>query len=215
MRSLIIGNSPDLKTDGLAEIANNFELIIAADGAAERLPPGISPHIVCGDFDSIDLAGTKTRLTESEFRHIPDQELYSDIEKAVLIAIERGANDIVIAGLCGGRIDHSFSSLSLLVRYHSEIKLCLLGPDNESNVWMLSPSSAFPQPMRITTNAGELISFLPLTPKCQVTLVGVVWPLNNDTVCAGTNGISNRAIGNIVEIQVHAGTGIICKMARE
>ena len=46
----------------------------------------------------------------------PDQD-FADLEKAVLLARERGATHIAMLGATGGRMDHTLGNFALLQRY--------------------------------------------------------------------------------------------------
>src|SRR5690242_14737410 len=123
MRVLILANG-DPPAEALARrMAATHDLILAADGAAHTAAElGLSAHIVCGDFDSVRLEAARLALPGAEFVPTPDQD-QADLEKAILVAQERGAADITILGATGGRSDHLLANFALLLRYHTEIPL--------------------------------------------------------------------------------------------
>src|SRR5512144_1087802 len=92
-------------------------LVIAADGGARHAATlGVTIDVWVGDGDSVDpatlvaLAGRGVPIERS--RQDKDE---SDTELAVLAALRRGADGVVIVGALGGtRIDHSLANIGLL-----------------------------------------------------------------------------------------------------
>ena len=98
--------------ENVTEHPKGDDLRIAADSGyknAELL--GERVDIFVGDFDSFD-----GELPESVevVRLKPEKDL-TDTQAAVEIAIDRGANEIVIVGGLDGRLDHTMSNLGILV----------------------------------------------------------------------------------------------------
>lgn len=94
------------------------DFVVCADSGAERLEAsGRLPDLIVGDMDSIrpellrrlESAGVETVRVSAE----KDE---TDAELAVDEAMARGANEIVLLGALGGRIDHALGNLMLLVR---------------------------------------------------------------------------------------------------
>ena len=98
--------------ENVTEHPKGDDLRIAADSGyknAELL--GERVDIFVGDFDSFD-----GELPESVevIRLKPEKDL-TDTQAAVEIAIDRGANELVIVGGLDGRLDHTMSNLGILV----------------------------------------------------------------------------------------------------
>ena len=86
------------------------DFIIAADKGNEILRSrGIIPHITVGDFDSSSEIPSENAVV------LPVEKDITDSHAAVNIALEGGAEEIVIYGGMGGRPDHSFANYSLIV----------------------------------------------------------------------------------------------------
>ena len=108
MRALVAGDRP--LPAAVGDLANDA-LVVGADGGGERLlAAGIEPDAVVGDLDSLSAAAQK-QLSDRLVRDTgPDS---SDLEKAVAWAWARGADDIVVVGWSGSRLDHTLAALAL------------------------------------------------------------------------------------------------------
>ncbi|MDR1838363.1 MAG: thiamine diphosphokinase [Treponema sp.] len=91
--------------------------IVAADsGLAAAEEAGIKPDCIIGDMDSVDSARLEAYPEECVVRHKPDKD-YTDTELALQAVIEKGCDEIWIAGGGGSnRIDHLFAIRSLFER---------------------------------------------------------------------------------------------------
>ena len=138
-----------------------------------------------------------------------DQDL-ADLEKALLLALERGADKITIAGAGGGRIDHTLTAMALLMRYHREAALTL--EHDGSRVRALSGSLDDPGRMTLATRPHDTISLIAFAPARAVSLEGVTWPLEDAILPVGTHGVSNSATGTLVTLEIRGGSVLICHL---
>ena len=91
----------------------SYDRVIAADGGADlALRLGIVPSWVVGDMDSLTPAGRK-RLEGlgAVFYVYPPEKDDTDTQLALRLAQNEGADEIVIWGGAGDRIDHTLSNL--------------------------------------------------------------------------------------------------------
>ena len=87
------------------------DLVIAADGGFDALLRyGISCDLLIGDLDSIERVPDGVEI----LRH-PVKKDETDMHLAYLEARRRGYSDVRIYGGTGGREDHTFANLSLLL----------------------------------------------------------------------------------------------------
>lgn len=87
------------------------DYIICADSGynyASRL--GIKPHLLLGDFDSYSATGTEAEKMIT----LPAEKDDTDAMYAVKVAVEKGFDEILIAGGIGGRADHTRGAVSVL-----------------------------------------------------------------------------------------------------
>ena len=88
----------------------NDAYIIAADGGYSIVKAmGLTPDLVLGDFDSL-----YEKPVCREIITAPAEKDDTDTMLAVKIALERGFDDISIAGGIGGRLDHTFANIQTL-----------------------------------------------------------------------------------------------------
>ena len=122
------------------------DLVIAADGGLDHLlSRGIAPDVIVGDFDSVT-AGTDTALSgdiayasafdrdgvpfEKGVCHVgektvevikyPVKKDETDAYLAYLVGVSREYTEFEIYGGVGGREDHTFANLCLLLRVKNE-----------------------------------------------------------------------------------------------
>jgi thiamine pyrophosphokinase len=207
MRALIIANGSDLQLEDLDELLNNHDLIFVTDGAAQRLPPTNRALIICGDFDSIDLDDARTRHPKAEFLRLPDQST-NDLEKAIMLARDRGAEMVTLLGVFGGRLDQSFATVSVMLRYHGVLDI--VSRRGGAAAWIISPTSIGEGSLRIEAAPGDGVATLPISPDATVTLTNVRWPLAAERLKAGSRGVSNEALGGVVEVNVTTGIVLFC-----
>lgn len=95
----------------------NADLIICADSAyLKAQKENITPHAVIGDFDHEEQAEPQGNFQKLlRFSSIKDD---TDTMLCIKYALNRGADQIQIAGGIGGRLDHTFANLQALAFIH-------------------------------------------------------------------------------------------------
>jgi thiamine pyrophosphokinase len=186
-------------------------LVVAADGGARHAESlGMTIDVWVGDGDSVE-PGLLEALAASGIpleRSRPDKD-ESDTELAVLAALRRGADGIVIVGALGGtRLDHSLANIGLLalpalagrpavlVDAHSRVSLIQApGPDGG------------PTERRLAGRPGDVVSLLPIGPGVVgVTTVGLAYPLANEPLPAGpARGLSNVRSAETARVTLRRG----------
>jgi thiamine pyrophosphokinase len=207
-RACIIANSPQFEVQESFEHAKKADLIIAADGAAKKLHSDLKPHIICGDFDSMDFDECVKLFPRAEWIRDTCQET-NDLEKCIKLALSRGATDIGILCAQGGRLDHSLVTLSILERYHRDANIEFWCGQMVSRVF-----SAAEQEIAVPAAAGDTISLIPRSDGAILTLSGVRWPLKRELLSSGSRGVSNLALQDTVHLTVHSGV-VFFVMGRE
>ena len=213
MRVLILANG-EPPSAGLARTTvGQHDLLIATDGAAHSATVlGLTPDIICGDFDSADLEAVRRTYPTAEFVETPDQNR-ADLEKALLLARQRGATEVTLLGAGGGRVDHTLTTFALLLRYHRKVNLVLR--HDGSAVRALSGSADAPASLRLATQPGDTVSLIAFSPANRVTLSGVAWPLKDARLPVGTHGVSNVAQNDSVDMEVSKGALLVCHLYSE
>jgi thiamine pyrophosphokinase len=98
------------------DVVAGAETVIAADGGALALERwGITPQLVVGDLDSLGFdKADELGKRGAKVIPFPAEKDQSDLELAMRYALETGADDIVLVGVFGGRIDHLLANAMLL-----------------------------------------------------------------------------------------------------
>ena len=202
MKKALIITGGFLNAERISVATKDFDMILAADSgymSAEKLH--ISPDIVLGDFDS-----SKIPKTAAEILKVPAEKDETDTMLACSVAIERGANDLLILGGTGGRVDHFISNLFLLE------SLCDRGisatlSDGENTLRILQNES-----VTVEDRSGYFSVFALDT--CRVTLSGCKYPLTDYTLTRTDSfAVSNEVVGKAATITV-SGKAVLCESCK-
>lgn len=195
MRAVIIGNGLINDYTYIKSKISSDDFIICADGGlrhAERL--GISVDIAIGDFDSYE---KQNGICAYEF---PKDKGYTDGELAVNYAIENGYTDILLLGMTGYRLDHTFTNIFQLIK-KGNISLI----DDKNEIYALKDS--------VTLNGykGKTISVIPIYCDLEgVCETGVYYPISGETLHFGEGrGNSNVITDDICTITAKSGIGLV------
>jgi len=174
--------------------------VICADGGARHLKAaGITPSLIVGDMDSLDVASEK----EYEARgcrivRYPRQKDETDTELALREAFGMAPAEVWIWGALGRRLDHTLANISLLmegVKRGVAVRLV----DSWCEVFLVSGKTV------IAGERGQTVSLLPFAGDVTgITLTGFEYPLAKAAMESGRPyGISNRltAREGIVEVE--------------
>ncbi len=162
----------------------------------------ILPDYLVGDFDTAESALVE-RYEERcvTLRHNPEKDA-TDTELAVDEAIARGADEVILLGATGSRMDHTLANVHMLY------KMLLQGVRgyilNENNRMSLHKESFQKQKKDMF---GAYVSFLPFWGDVLgVTLKGLKYPLDCKTLTAGNSlGISNEVKEEKIEVSFASG----------
>ena len=207
MHVFILANGEPPSETLLARLAAEHDLFLAADGAAlTAVRLGARPDLVSGDFDSLDLDAARAALPDAEFLPTPDQN-QTDLEKALGIALERGATEITVAGAAGGRIDHTLGNFCLLLRWREKRPdLPVTFVEEGSEVRAVTGS------LVLETEPGDAVSLLSYDGAATVSISGVRWPLHQHPLAMGVGGLLNEATAAQVFIEAVGGVILVCHL---
>ena len=185
----------------------NGALLICADGGGEvALAWNLKPDLVVGDMDSITPVSLEllTHMEGVEVRIAPAEKDETDLELALLTALERGAKEITILGGLGGRLDHTLGNIYLLAAHQlvqAGAKARLL--DEQEEVIVLRGGDT----LKLRGKPGDLLSLIPLTPEARGVRTGeLYYPLKSEPLFIGpTRGISNVFTGETATISFEEG----------
>ena len=190
------------------ESAVPHTFVIGADGGAGRAhAAGVGVDIVVGDLDSIPaatiaaLAATGTLVERAD----PDKD-ESDTELALLAALERGRQPMVILGALGGaRLDHELANLLLLAHPRLDGRDVSI-VDGSTTVRRIGTAEG-PGRIDLEGVSGDLLTLLPIAgPVDGVTTHGLRYPLRAEPLTPGpARGLSNAFLGASASVTTERG----------
>ena len=209
----VVALGGDLRDSDLVRSAlRGAGLIIAADSGAERLAAiGIQPHLLIGDFDSLDPAELfRLRAAGVEVVEHPAPQQRTDADVALELALRRGATSVIVLGALGGaRIDHTLGNLSLL-SHPSLREIPTWAVDGWSALTILRGDGI--RETHFHGHPGDYVSIIPLSDRVEgVTAVGLKWPLDNAVLERGqVQAVSNELVNDRAMVRLRAGLAAAC-----
>lgn len=186
---------------GIANIVRAKGYVIAADsGMDHALALGVEVDLLVGDLDSV--LPESIPLAKRVEQHPWDKDV-TDLELALLAALARNENTVVVAG-GGGRLDHLAAEFAVLASPR--------WAPLDLQVWM-GPNLLLPvhsgQTRQVDAAYGATITLLAVGgPATGVTTTGLRWALDDATLLPDTTrGVSNVLIAPAATIEV--GHGIV------
>ena len=211
MRSAIVVCAGGSIRRALPPVADDA-LVIAADGGAleaERL--GLRIDQLVGDLDSAPAALVERLEADGvTVERYPADKDASDLELALEAARRAGAEEILVVGGDGGRLDHLLGVCLLLasdrwtgVRIDAVLGAALVHVVRDHR--------------SLSGEPGELVSLSAVGgPASGVTTSGLRWQLDDDALLAGsTRGLSNEFMEPEATVRVGAGVVVAIRPGTE
>lgn len=201
MKAVIFANGTIDNSD--SAISGN-DLIIAADGGTQHcLSLGITPDVVIGDLDSLTADNiNELQIANVEIIRYPAKKDQTDLELALKLAIDRGADEIVVFGAMGGRWDMSIANILLPAEQNlSNATIRII--DGHHEIMLLRAGKE----MIFHGEKGDIFSLIPLgRDALGITTIGLEYPLKDDLLRLGSSrGISNLFIENSATVSLKQG----------
>ena len=197
-KCIIIGAGDFTLPEGIKE----GDLIIAADGGYDHAKAaGMEPKLFVGDMDSIT-----TSLPENiEKITFPERKDFTDMHLAYLEGKARGCEIFEIYGGTGGRSDHTFANISLLLKIACDG--CRAKMISEKEIYTVIKNGE----IRLRGEGGKYISVFALGGVAEgVTLSGLDYEIENATLTPDFPlGVSNKFTDDEAEISVKDGALLI------
>lgn len=206
MKALVLGNGEPPSAELFLQEKAGAELLVCADGAADWLQSfGVQPDVLIGDMDSIS-AGRLAALHELGVSAVrfPSEKDDTDMLLAAEHARSLGADEIVLLGATGARLDHTLGNLQVLSHLHQKgvnARIC----DAYCTVSVVSG------PLKIKAAPGGVFSIVPLERSVEIIeLSGVKYPLDHYTMAFERPiGISNVFTANEATLDVSGRVALI------
>jgi len=189
MKALILVNGELYKPEVLLSRirAEAFDLVLGADGGARyAITLNVTLDAIIGDMDSLsDLE--EQSIGNTKFVSYPSEKDETDLELALLYAEEQRADQIVMVGIMGGRMDMTIANILLITR--ASLSSCRIEIwHGEQTGWVIKPPGE-----DISGHPGDTVSLMPLCSDASgITTTGLKYSLKDEnlTFCS-TRGISN------------------------
>lgn len=179
------------------------DLVLCADVAyLAAKKEGIEPNIIIGDFDHGE--NDAPSFSTAEFIRVPSEKDDTDTMLCVKYALEKGADEILIVGGIGGRLDHTFANLQTLAYIEAHgAHGRLISEDNEAFLVQGDAS--------LTRREGWYLSVFAYDSVCTgVTLKGTKYEVDDVSLTtAFPLGVSNEIIADEALISVQNGTLLV------
>jgi thiamine pyrophosphokinase len=215
MRALVVLDGDPLGTDAwLAKLAAGADVVIAADGGANRLgKAGRRPDLVVGDMDALP-AEAQRELERGgvTLERYPTEKEETDGELALEAAVKRGADEILVAGAFGGvRLDHMVGNLMLLG--HEDFAAIDVALVTEHATFR---SLVGPGILELEGAPGDWVTLEPLSEVARgVATDGLRYPLRHEDLVRGsTRGVSNELTERRGSVEVGEGLLLIATVTR-
>ena len=193
MKALILVNGELYEPDVLRSRirAEIFDLVLGADAGARYADIlNVTLDTIIGDMDSLsDLE--EQGIGNTEFVSYPAEKDETDLELALLYAEEHGADQIVIVGAMGGRMDMTIANILLITR--TNLSSCRIEVwQGEQTGWTIKPPGE-----DISGHPGDTVSLIALGGAASgITTKGLKYSLKDEDLTFG----SARGISNLLEV---------------
>jgi thiamine pyrophosphokinase len=207
MRAVIFVNGviPDPST--VQRWVREGDDLIAADGGAHHaVAMGLRPRVVVGDLDSLEPALAEELAAQGvELEKHPAAKNKTDLELAIERAIRDGAQEILLLGALGGRLDQSLANVLLMALRDWPATIRLVDATEIATVIHGG------EQMTLEASPGSTMSLLPLSAEVTgITYTGMLYPLNNATIFLGsTRGVSNEVVSHPATVYIESGIALV------
>jgi thiamine pyrophosphokinase len=199
---LVVANGVIENREWLRSLLAETAAVIAADGGGNHLAAlTVRPDVVVGDLDSLDesiwAAWEKAGTTIAAF---PAEKDETDLELALLYAVQNYSGDIDVAGALGGRLDQMLANIFLLGHHaFAGRRLTLVEPNQRA--WLVKDRT------EIMGSEGDLVSLIPLGGEVKIKqTTGLKWVLRDEALHFGpARGISNVMLSETAVVEVESG----------
>ncbi|MCR5097731.1 MAG: thiamine diphosphokinase [Lachnospiraceae bacterium] len=202
-RCVIVGNAAIADYARVREYLKPDDFIICCDGGLKHTKDLlVSPDLIVGDFDSIEKP-----KTDIETIVLPREKDDTDTFYAAKEAYTKGFRDFLLVGVFGGRLDHTFGNISLMLWLYNRECRCL-AIDDQSEMQIVGKDAVY---------IDDTYSFFSLLcidgPALGISISGAKFPLDNGAITSEYQyGISNEVLpGATATVSVENGVLFLVK----
>ena len=212
MNIIIIANGASPTLPPVLKLLNAADWVVCCDGALgkylqwlhQQMPRPSQQVSVVGDGDSLSPSLLREAQHEGlnlDHQHVTEQE-YNDLTKAVRYVDEKtrhikgGKPHVDILGATGKREDHTLGNISLLAYYaemYPELDFAM-----HSDYGTFYPVNGLRQ---FHSHKGQQVSLFSLKPDKPVSVIGLMYPIENRCFPWLWEATLNEALGDSFEVQ--------------
>lgn len=211
MTVLIFANGDLDNIDWVHPYLRAATAVIAADGGTNHLYRlDHLPDVVVGDLDSISYQARHWLQDAGvPLQQVSEDKDETDLELALLYAVDHYAGDILLFAAIGGRLDQTLANILLLAHPAlADRRIELVTPHERA--WLVTSDT------EIHGEIGDTISLIPFGGHVWVqSTSGLNWPLNNEQLDFGlARGVSNTLSAPVAAVSISSGT-LLCLHTRQ
>lgn len=198
MRAFVFGGG-EIFPRNIEERPEAGDIVICADsGYKNAVAMGVKVDVLVGDFDSL----CDVPDDVGEVLQVPAEKNQTDTQLAVDIAIDRGADEIIIVASTQGRCDHALSSLAILEHLHAKKKIAYI-VNGQNRIRFVRDSGVI-----LIRSQYKYFSVITLDAIAKkVSIEGGKYPLKNAKLERGVQfAVSNEITKNAALITVKKGS---------
>lgn len=207
MRAVVFVNGEVRDYATLARWLRPGDHLIGADGGTRHiLALTLMPDAVVGDLDSLEPETVDVLIDQGvDVERYPATKDQTDLELAIERGIRAGADEILLLGALGGRLDQTLANLLILAQRNWPVPLRLAEGNQLAQVLRSGG--------RLTLHAapGSTVSAIPLSAVVTgITYSGLEYPLHDATLAIGsTRGVSNAVATSPATISITDGVLLV------
>jgi thiamine pyrophosphokinase len=207
MRAVVFVNGEVQDYAQLARWVRPGDHLIGADGGTRHiLALNLKPAAIVGDLDSLEPElVAELAAAGVDVEQYPVAKDQTDLELAIERGLRDGADEILLLGALGGRLDQTLANLLILAQRHWPVPV-RLAEGNE-----LAQVLRDGECLTLQAKPGSTVSAIPLSPTVTgITYRGLAYPLENATLAIGsTRGVSNVLASSPATLCIETGVLLV------
>jgi thiamine pyrophosphokinase len=204
MKALILAGGDLHQSPFVKTLITQADFIVAADSGLHHAKTlKLKPHLIVGDFDSVDSGVLQDYDNVPQERYSTHKDLL-DVEIALQAARQQGATAFHIIGGTGSRLDQSLATLFIASRLKREgFEISVHG---KQDVFFLSNETLSNKTQSFEVPKNQLFSLLSFSETSVVSLENALYPLENYRLEYGVGlGVSNQVKASPLKVTVQKG----------
>jgi len=201
-RILIFANGELPNTEKARSILQDDDYIICADGGTRHASAlDLKPALVIGDMDSTESAYLhKLQSDDVLIELYPRDKNETDLELAIVRALELEPKEIIILAALGGRLDQTLANIALL----TDLRLSTFNVKLDDGVEEIFFCR---NQVQVHGRSGDVVSLIPWQGVVtDIQTENLKWSLDSETLYPDkTRGISNEMTADVASIKISSG----------